>query len=104
MKKDDKAEYHAPRPASGGQFRLFVVAFVALAFLSACSSSCTEDDLKAKTEEIQQKMQNLATSGDINKMMQVAGKIREIASAAQGQDGDLQAACEMADEILDELN
>lgn len=75
-----------------------------LAFgLSGCGSDCSEESLKEKSEEISKKVEALAAAGDMQKMMEFAGKAMQISSAMQDSD-DLQAACDAADELLDELD
>ncbi len=71
--------------------------------LSGCASSCDEDDLQVKMTEIEQRVQDMVSSGNLSKMMQVSGKIQKIVAAAPDGEQDLQAACDMADEILNEL-
>jgi len=76
-----------------------------LLLLGGCGSKCDEEALKAKQEEIKQKMMQVVASGDMNKIMGLTQKMQKIAASASASDKDnLQAACEMADEILDELD
>ncbi len=70
--------------------------------LSGCGSECTEDDLKNKLQQVAVKVQALATSGDVTKLMEFSQKASRISQSTQG-DSDLQAACQAADDLLDEL-
>ena len=77
----------------------------AVLLLGGCGSSCDEESLKAKQEEIKSKMMQVVASGDMNKIMGLTRKMQKIAASASASDKDnLQAACKMADEILDELD
>ena len=71
--------------------------------LSACSSTCTEEDLQAKAMELAEKVQQLAASGDMNKLMAFSQKSMKISKAVEAGE-DIQAACEAADELLAELD
>ncbi|WP_154222215.1 hypothetical protein [Marinicella rhabdoformis] len=71
--------------------------------ISACSSTCTEEDLQAKAMELAEKVQKIAASGDMNKLMAFSQKSMKISKAAEAGD-DIQAACEAADELLSELD
>ncbi len=71
---------------------------------AGCGSKCDEAALKAKHEEINSKMAKVIASGDISKIMGLTEKMKKISATAASGDNDLQAACEMADEILDELD
>lgn len=81
--------------------KLMVVALSAV-MLAACGSSCNEDVLKKKMTEITEKMQKATLSGDMSKIMSLSKKFQSI-SAKAAQSGDMQAACDAADEILEEL-
>lgn len=72
--------------------------------LSACgsSSSCsTQEDVKAKAEEMVVKFQDLAKSGDMTKVMALTGKMQKLQSL--GGSKDPQAACDAMDDLMDEL-
>lgn len=71
--------------------------------LSGCGSDCSEEGLKQKADEISKKIEALAVKGDMQKMMEFAGKAMQISSAMQNAD-NLQEACDAADELLDELD
>jgi len=75
----------------------------AIITLSACGgSSCsTAEDVKAKGEELAEKFQELATSGDMSKVMALAGKMKNLQNI--GNNSDPQAACDAMDELMDEL-
>ena len=79
------------------------IAALAIFSLSGCSSTCTEEDLRAKSMELAEKVQHLATSGDMGKLMSFSQKSMKISKAAS-EGGDIQAACEAADELLAELD
>lgn len=85
------------------KLRNLVLAAVAVVGFSGCSSTCTEDELQQKLMEVTTKVQELATSGDMGKLMEFSKKANEIGQAMQGSQDDLQAACEAADELLSEL-
>lgn len=82
--------------------KIIITALAAIT-LSGCSSTCTEEDLQAKVMELSEKVQKMATSGDMNKLMELSQKSMKISQAAQKGD-DLQAVCEAADELLAELD
>lgn len=75
---------------------------VAVVVLTGCGSQCTEDDLKEKIQEVTVKVQALATSGDMGKLMEFSKRANEISKTMQGGD-DIQAACDAADELLNQL-
>jgi len=84
------------------KIKLLLISGVAVIALSGCGSACTEDDLKDKLQELSVKVQGLAASGDVSKLMEFSKKASEISKSMQ--DGnDIQAACEAADDLLDEL-
>ena len=82
--------------------RSLMLPTVAVLSLSACGSECTEEELGEKLQEISTKVQNLAASGDMAKLMEFSQKASKISNLSQG-DSDLQAACQAADDLLDEL-
>ncbi len=70
--------------------------------MSGCGSSCsTQDDVKAKAEEMIVKFQDLAKSGDVSKIMALTGKMQSLQSAASSQNP--QAACDAMDDLMNEL-
>lgn len=70
--------------------------------LSACSSSCsTQDDVQEKAEEMVQKFQSLAQSGDMGKLMSLTSKMQSLQNL--GDSKDPQAACDAMDDLMDEL-
>ena len=79
------------------------IAVLTIFSLSGCSSTCTEEDLQAKSMELAAKVQELATSGDMGKLMEFSQKSMKISKAAS-EGGDIQAACEAADELLASLD
>ena len=84
-------------------YKIITLCFAA-ATLSACSSTCTEEDLQAKAIELAQKVKALTATDDINKFMEFTQKSMKISQAAQKSGGNLQEACEAADELLAELD
>lgn len=76
---------------------------LACSLLGACSEPCSEEVLKEKMEEITVKMQELAASGDMGKLMEFTQKAQRIGQSMQGNGDHMEAACEAADAILDEL-
>ncbi|TDR22800.1 hypothetical protein [Marinicella litoralis] len=82
--------------------KLMLLAMIAVLGLSGCGSECTEEDLKAKLLELSEKVQGLAASGDMTKLIEFSQKANQISQSMQGGD-DIQAACEAADDLLDEL-
>lgn len=85
------------------KLRNLALAAVAVVGFSGCSSTCTEDELQKKLMEITAKVQELATSGDMGKLMEFSKKANDISQGMKGGEDDLQAACEAADELLSEL-
>lgn len=83
-------------------FKYLLIPVFAVVSLSGCGSECTEDDLKDKLQELSVKVQGLAASGDVTKLMEFSQKANQISKSMQG-DNDIQAACEAADDLLDEL-
>lgn len=71
--------------------------------LGACGEPCTEASLQEKSVEITEKIQKLATEGDVSKLMSLTQKAQKISQSMSGSD-DLEKACEAADELLDELD
>ncbi len=82
--------------------KVFLVAVFAVCGLSACGSDCTEDDLKDKLQELSVKVQDLAASGDMAKLMEFSQKANQISQSMTSGD-DIQAACDAADDLLSEL-
>jgi outer membrane murein-binding lipoprotein Lpp len=85
------------------KLRNWVLAAVAVVGFSGCSSTCTEDELQQKLLDITAKVQEMATSGEMAKLMEFSKKANEIGQAMKGSQDDLQAACKAADELLSEL-
>jgi len=71
--------------------------------LSACGgSSCsTKEDVAEKAEEFSEKMQSLAASGDVKKIMALTGKISSIQKMSKNSDP--QAACDAMDELMEDM-
>ena len=80
-----------------------LVSVVTILALSGCGSECTEESLKEKLQDISVKVQDLAASGDVSKLMELSMKASKISQTMQGGGENLQAACDAADELLDEL-
>ena len=85
------------------KFKGMVCATVAMVALSGCSSTCTEDEMQAKLLEITEKVQDIAATGDMGRLMELSKKANDIGMRMKGSEDDLQAACEAADELLSEL-
>ncbi len=75
---------------------------VACSFLGACSEPCSEEVLKEKMEEITVKIQELAASGDMGKLMEFSQKAQKIGQKMQGGE-HMEEACEAVDALLAEL-
>lgn len=84
------------------KIKFILVSSVAILGLSGCGSECTEEDLKDKLQEISAKVQEMAASGDMAKLMEFSQKASKISQPKQG-DNNIQAACDAADDLLDEL-
>ena len=71
--------------------------------LSACGgSSCsTKEDVAEKAQELTEKMQSLVASGDVNKIIALSGKMKDIQK--MGNSSDPQAACDAMDELMDDM-
>lgn len=80
-----------------------ILASVAAVALAGCGSACTEEELQEKLMDITAKVQELATSGDMAKLMEFSQKANKISQGMKGSQDDMQAACEAADELLSEL-
>ncbi len=82
---------------------LKLIAILATFALASCGgSSCsTKEDVKAKGEELAEKMQSLMTSGDMSKIMALSGKMKEIQKL--GSSSDPQEACDAMDELMEGL-
>jgi outer membrane murein-binding lipoprotein Lpp len=85
------------------KLRNILLSGVAVVSFSGCASDCTEEELQEKLLKITSKVQELATSGDVAKLMDFSNKANEISQAMKGSKDDLQAACQAADELLVEL-
>ncbi|MCB1582723.1 MAG: hypothetical protein R3E90_16025 [Marinicella sp.] len=85
------------------KLRNMLLAGVAVVGLVGCGSDCTEQELQDKLMEITTKVQELAASGDMGKLMEFSKKANEIGQAMKGSKDELQAACQAADELLSEL-
>ena len=79
--------------------KLTLAAMTAVLTLSGCGSECNEEVLK----EITVKVQDLAATGDLSKLMEFSQKAGKISQSMQGGGDNLQAACDAADDLLDEL-
>jgi outer membrane murein-binding lipoprotein Lpp len=83
--------------------KLTLAAMTAVLTLSGCGSECNEEVLKEKMQEITVKVQDLAATGDLSKLMEFSQKAGRISQSMQGGGDNLQAACDAADDLLDEL-
>lgn len=79
-----------------------IIAISGLLALGACSQPCTEEVLQEKSVEIAEKIQKMATSGDMGKLMELTQKAQKI-SQSMGDGDNIEQACEAADELLAEL-
>lgn len=77
--------------------------FISAVSLTACGgSSCSsEADVMAKGEEFKQKMEEMAASGDMSKMMGMVGKMSKFEEMAKSN--DYQAACDLMDELMADM-
>jgi hypothetical protein len=79
-----------------------VLILIASVQLIGCGEECTEETLNAKGEELTEKMQEVAASGDMKKIMGLAQKMGKFKNLVNDPD-NLQAACDAVDELLAEL-
>lgn len=83
-------------------FKICIIVAAGLSLTACGGSSCsTKEDLEAKGLELAEKMQELAASGDMSKIMSMAGKMQKFKSLTG--DEDIAEACELIDELMDEL-
>ena len=85
------------------KYKQIILAVIAVLGLSGCSSTCTEEELQQKLMDITAKVQEMATSGDMGKLMEFSKKANEISQGMKGDSDDLQAACQAADDLLSEF-
>ncbi len=85
------------------KFKNIILVGVAVFGFSGCASNCTEEELQEKLMQITAKVQEIATTGDMGKLMELSKKANDISQGLKGSDDDLQAACTAADQLLDEL-
>ena len=75
-----------------------------LLLLSACDAPCNEEVLKSKLEEVGEKMQEIAESGDMGKLMAVAAFSQKLNKLKDADQDNLEPACEAVDELLAEID
>lgn len=82
---------------------LLTVVLLATFGLTSCGgSSCsTKEDVKAKAEELTDKMQSLIASGDMGKIMALTGKMNKIQKLSESSDP--QDACDAMDELMEDM-
>ncbi len=75
-----------------------------LLLLSGCGAPCNEQVLKDKMQIVTEKMQKIAESGDISKLMSL-GKYSKELSGMQGANKDnLEPVCKAVDKLIAELD
>jgi len=75
-----------------------------LVSLSGCDAPCTEEVLKDKLEEVSEKMQEIAQSGDMGKLMSIAAFSQKLNKLKDADRDNLEPACEAVDELLAEID
>jgi len=75
-----------------------------LLLLSACDAPCNEQVLESKLEEVGEKMQEIAESGDMGKLMKVAAFSQKLSKLQGADKNNLQPACDAVDELLAEID
>ena len=76
----------------------------ALVSLSGCDAPCTEEVLQDKLEEVAAKMQEIAESGDMGKLMSIAAYSQKLNKLKDADRDNLKPACEAVDELLAEID
>ena len=69
--------------------------------LGGCGSGCNEESLNQKLQQISEKVTEMSTAGEDEKMMQYTQKMQAIRLQ---KNNDIKAACKAADEALKELS
>ena len=69
--------------------------------LIGCGGGCNEESLNQTLQEISEKVTELSTAGEDDKMMQYTQKMQAIRLQ---KDKDIKAACKAAKEALEELS
>ncbi|KAA3638499.1 MAG: hypothetical protein DWP95_12550 [Proteobacteria bacterium] len=84
---------------------LLAVALLATTlFLSGCDAPCTEQVIKDKLEEVSEKIQKIAASGDMSKLMAIGTFSQKLNNLQDADRDNLEPVCEAVDELLAELD